>query len=120
MKKIFTLAIASMLTLSLLAADRRPTVKLTTDRKFEVVIDGKSYASALGNTMDVSLFTGGRHTIKVYALRGGLFSKQRKLVSTSTFELDRKDVDIRVDRSGQILVKQEKIKKMNKRDRRRN
>src|SRR3982750_4352635 len=98
MKKIFTLAIASLLTLSMFAADRKPSVTLTTNKKFEVVIDGKSYGSALNSTMNVSNIYGGRHTIKVYSLKNGLFSKQRRLVSTSTFQLNRSDINISVDR----------------------
>jgi hypothetical protein len=47
MKKIFTLVVASFMTVALFAADRRPSVTLTADKKYEVVIDGRSYASAM-------------------------------------------------------------------------
>ena len=108
MKKIFTLAIASLLTLSMFAADRKPSVTLTTTKKYEVVIDGKSYASAIGTTMNVSNMYNGRHTIKVYALKNGFFSKQKKLVSSSTFQLTRNDVNISVDRFGSINVQEQR------------
>jgi hypothetical protein len=108
MKKIFTLAIASLMTLSMFAADRKPSVTLTTTKKFEVVIDGRSYASAIGTTMNVAGMYSGRHTIKVYALKNGFFSRQKQLVSTSTFQLSRNDVNISVDRSGSINVQEER------------
>jgi len=115
MKKIFTLAIASLFTVALFAADRRPSVTLTADKKYEVVIDGRSYASAIGNTMDVSLFNNGRHTIKVYQLKNGLFSKQKKLVSSTTFQLNRSSLDISVDRYGRITIHEQKKMKYDKR-----
>jgi len=109
MKKIFTLVLASFMTVALFAADRRPSVTLTADKKYEVVIDGRSYASALGNSMDISLFnSNGRHTVKVYQLKNGLFSKQKKLVSSTTFELNRNSLDISVDRNGRINIREEK------------
>ncbi|PZR24841.1 MAG: hypothetical protein DI535_20750 [Citrobacter freundii] len=109
MKKIFTLVVASFMTVALFAADRKPSVTLTADKKYEVVIDGRSYASALGNTMDISLFNNnGRHTVKVYQLKNGLFSKQKKLVSSTTFELNRKSLDIAVDRNGHISIREER------------
>lgn len=106
MKKIFTLALFSFMSLALFAADRRPSVTLTADKKYEVVIDGRSYASGIGNVMDVQLSNtkNGRHTIKVYELKNGLFSKQKKLVSSKTFELNRSDLEISVDRLGRITI----------------
>ena len=116
MKKIFTLAIASLMTLSMFAADRKPSVTLTTPKKFEVVIDGRSYASAIGTTMNVAGMYGGRHTIKVYALKNGFFSKQKRLVSTSSFQLNRNDVDISVDRSGNINIQEQRMPSRNDRN----
>ena len=115
MKKIFTLVLASFMTVALFAADRRPSVTLTADKKYEVVIDGRSYASAIGNTMDIALFnTNGRHTIKVYQLKNGLFSKQKKLVSSTTFQLNRSSLDISVDRSGRINIREERSRRDDK------
>lgn len=109
MKKIFTLVLASFMTVALFAADRKPSVTLTADKKYEVVIDGRSYASALGNTMDIALFSNnGRHTVKVYQLKNGLFSKQKKLVSSTTFQLNRNSLDISVDRNGRINIREER------------
>jgi hypothetical protein len=109
MKKIFTLVVVSFLTISIFAADRRPSVTLTADRKYEVVIDGKSYASSLGTSMDVSLLNkNGRHTVKVYELKNGLFSKQKKLVSSTTFTMNRSSLDISVDRNGRITILEER------------
>lgn len=109
MKKIFTLLVVSLFAISVFAADRRPSVTLTADRKYEVVIDGKSYASTLGSSMDVALLNkNGRHTVKVYELRNGLFSKQKKLVSSSTFTMTRNSLDISVDRNGRISIREER------------
>ncbi len=109
MKKIFTLVVVSLFAISVFAADRRPSVTLTADRKYEVVIDGKSYASTLGSSMDVALLNkNGRHTVKVYELRNGLFSKQKKLVSSSTFTMTRNSLDISVDRNGRISIREER------------
>jgi hypothetical protein len=117
MKKIFTLALASLFTVALFATDRRPSVTLTTDKKFEVVIDGKSYGSAIGNSMLVSLNNNSRHTIKVYELKGGLFSKQRSLVGSTTFQLSRNDMNISVSRNGQISIREDRNNRFDDRDR---
>lgn len=116
MKKIFTLVLASLFTVALFAADPRPSVTLTSDKKFEVVIDGKSYASAIGNSMLVQLNKNARHTIKVYELKGGLFSKQKRLVSSTTFQLSRSDMNISVSRTGQITVREERNGRFDNRD----
>ncbi|HEX2683602.1 MAG TPA: hypothetical protein VHL77_06705 [Ferruginibacter sp.] len=109
MKKIFTLAIATLMTVALFAADRHPSVTLTTAKRYEVVIDGRSYASGMGNMMNVNLLNRKQHTVKVYELKGGLFSKQKRLVSATTFNTNgRKDIAINVNRIGQITVKQDK------------
>jgi uncharacterized protein YrrD len=121
MKKIFTLAFVSLFTISIFAADRRPSVTLTADKRYEVVIDGRSYASTLGSVMDVSLLNkNGRHTVKVYELKNGLFSKQKKLVSSSTFTLSRSSLDISVDRNGRIAIREEKDIRNNRNDNDRN
>jgi hypothetical protein len=120
MKKIFTLVLASFMTVALFAADRRPSVTLTADKKYEVIIDGRSYASAIGNTMDISLLSNSsRHTIKVYELKNGLFSKQKKLVSSSTFQLNRSSLAIAVDRSGRITIREEQDNRYGKNDNKR-
>jgi len=127
MKKIFTLVLASFMTVALFAADRRPSVTLTSDKKYEVVIDGQSYGSAIGNSMLVQLNNNSRHTIKVYELKGGLFSKQRRLVTSTTFQLSRNDMNISVSRTGQISIREQqnnrfddrnKYGKQNQRDQR--
>lgn len=117
MKKIFTLVLASLFTVALFAADRKPSVTLTSDKKFEVVIDGKSYASAIGSSMLVQLNKNARHTIKVYELRGGLFSKQKRLVSSTSFQLSRNDMNISVSRTGQISIREDRNSRYDNRDR---
>ncbi|MET0465624.1 MAG: hypothetical protein ABW007_20855 [Chitinophagaceae bacterium] len=117
MKKIFTLAFVSLFTISIFAADRKPSVTLTADKRYEVVIDGRSYASSLGSVMDISLLNkNGRHTVKVYELKNGLFSKQKKLVNSATFTLNRNSVDISVDRNGRIAIREERDARNNRND----
>src|ERR1700750_1222212 len=43
MKKIFTLALGLVLTAAVFAADKRPTMKVTAPKRFEIVIDGQHY-----------------------------------------------------------------------------
>ena len=43
MKKIFTLVAATLFTVAVFAADRRPSVTVQTNKNYEIQIDGKSY-----------------------------------------------------------------------------
>lgn len=108
MKKILTLVFVSVFGVAVLAADHRPMVTLTTARQYEVVIDGMKYGSGTGRAMNVSLKNKRQHTIKVYELRGGLFSKQKRLVSSQTFRVGRNDVDITVNRFGQVFIREDR------------
>ena len=109
MKKIFTLIAATFLTVAVFAADRRPSVTLKTTRNYEVVIDGRSY-SGNGAAMELSLLRAGQHSIKVYEQsRGFMFRKAKRLVSASTFQLGRNDIDISVDFRGQIKISEDRF-----------
>lgn len=103
MKKIFTLALGLVLTTAILAADRRPTVTVTASRKYEVVIDGRHYMSN-GNAISISDLFNGKHEVKVFEKRPGFFMKSKKLVAASSFQLRNGDVQITMDRFGQLQI----------------
>ena len=118
MKKIFTLIAATFLTVEAFAADRKPSVTLKTSKNYEVVIDGKSYSG--NGIMEISLMRKGQHSIKVYEKkRGGFFNRRgKKLVSATTFQVGRDDIDIDIGFRGQISVSADRFghDKWNNRD----
>jgi hypothetical protein len=109
MKKFFTLALGLMLTVAMFAADRRPMVTVSAPRKFEIVIDGKCYLSNYGNTISISNLFNGRHNIKVYELRPGLFMRSKRLVAASGFQLRNRDLQINVDRLGHLQISESRF-----------
>ena len=112
MKRIFTLAVAVLMTTLLLAADRRPTVILNSSRNFEIVIDGRSIVTN-GRTITLDRLNSGRHTIRVFELRRNFRGRiQKRLVSQSTFRLRNQDLLIRVNNRGEILTKESRNRRM--------
>lgn len=107
MKKIFTLTMGVLLSVALLAADRRPVVTISSVKNFKVVIDGRSY---FGTDMTISLTNlyHGRHSIQVYEMRRGYFQNRERLLNSSTFFLTGKDILIRIDWFGNISIKERK------------
>lgn len=104
--------VASLLTVALFAADRRPTVTIQSGRNYEIVIDGKSYFSNNNGTMNLGKLRDGRHTISVYKVNNqGLFRKSRKMVSASAFMVRDNDIRIVVDFYGKIQVTESRNKK---------
>jgi len=109
MKKIFTLVLGLMLTVAMFAADRRPTVTVTSARTFEIVIDGRHYMPNYGNTVSISNLFNGQHNIQVYQLRPGFLMRTKRLVASSSFQLRNSDVQINVDRFGQLQIIQSRF-----------
>jgi|SRR6185369_16364556 len=108
MKKIFTLAFGLMITATIFAADRRPDVTITSMKKYEVVIDGRSYLTT-SRTMDLDLRSG-RHSIQVFeANKGFSFFKRKRMVASSSFDLRNRDVKIMIDRFGQINIAEDRF-----------
>ena len=107
MKKIFTLLTALFITAALMAADRRPVIKLNNNNNYKVVIDGRSY---FGDDINIhpNQFIRGQHTVRVFEMKRGFFGRTERLVDATTFFIDRDDVVIRVDRFGQIKVREDK------------
>src|SRR5262250_594719 len=108
MKKIFTLALGLMLTVAMFAADRRPTVTITSEKRFAIVIDGKQYFSN-GNTINISSLFDGPHNVKVYKMKRGFLMNAKRLVASSNFQLRNSDVNINIDRFGQLQISESRF-----------
>jgi len=108
MKKIFTLALGLMLTVAVFAADRKPTVTVTSEKRFAIVIDGKQYFTN-GNTLNISSLYNGRHDVKVYKMKRGFVMNTRRLVASSSFQLRNSDVKIDIDRFGQMQISESRF-----------
>ena len=108
MKKIFTLVLGLMFTVAMFAADRRPTVTVTSTKRYAIVIDGKQYVTN-GNTINISSLFNGRHDVKVYKMKRGFFMNTRKLVASSNFQLRNSDVKINIDRWGQLQISESRF-----------
>jgi len=104
MKKIFTLVLGLTLALVMFAADRRPVVTVNAPKEYEIVIDGNRYQTNYGNTISISNMFNGRHDIKVYEMRPGFFMRSKRLVASSAFQLRNSDVQINIDRFGQLQI----------------
>ena len=112
MKKIFTLLAGLFSTIAVFAADHRPMVTVKASKNYEIVIDGKSYFSNnYGNMINIGNLGKGRHTVRVFETSRSLFRTTRRLVSTSNFRLNNKDVAITVDRFGQLRIIESKYGK---------
>ncbi len=110
MKKIFTLVAGVLFAAVVMAADRRPTVSLSSNNNFKIMIDGKSY---FANDMNIRLdnIYGGQHSIKVFEMKkGGFMGRRERLVSSSVFRLGGNDIAINVDRFGSISIKEKRNK----------
>jgi hypothetical protein len=110
MKKIFTLIGASLFSVALFAADRKPVVTLKSDKNYEIVIDGQSYTGN-GGMISLANLRSGQHTIKVYqASRSFMFKRAKKVVvSSSSFSLKNNSVAINVDFRGQISISESRM-----------
>jgi len=108
MKKIFTLVLGLMLTVAMFAADRKPTLTVTSARRYQIVIDGERYFTN-GNTINISNLFYGPHDIQVYKVRHGFFISSTRLVANSSFELRNSDVQINIDRFGQLQISESRF-----------
>jgi hypothetical protein len=110
MKKIFTLVAASLFTMAVFAADRRASVTVQANKKFEIVIDGKSYYGSNAGTISIASLRNGYHTVTVYKFQKGFFKRNKKTIATSTFMLRGNDINIFVDMFGKIRVNEIQMK----------
>jgi len=111
MKKIVTLMLSTLITMAVFA-DHRPIVTLKSARQYEIVIDGKSYFSHNGNTINIAGLSRGKHVVKVYEVdHRTVFRTTRRLVSSTVFNINKRDVNIVVDVRGNVKVMEVKSKK---------
>ncbi|MEO7923160.1 MAG: hypothetical protein ABIR30_05735 [Chitinophagaceae bacterium] len=104
MKKIFTLFTGLLMAAALSAADHRPVVTVSSFRNYKIVIDGRTYFDN-DMTFRLSNLQRGYHSIKVFEMqRRGYMGRYERLVATSSFQVGRKDVNIRIDRFGNIRI----------------
>ncbi len=120
MKKIFTLLAATFITL-VTFADNRPRVTIRATKNYEIVIDGKSYFTNHGNVYNIPNLYSGKHTVRVFEVNRYMFRTTRRLVSSSSFRLNKKDVAITVDQRGNLRITESKYgKDFDRNDRRDN
>ncbi|HEX7845911.1 MAG TPA: hypothetical protein VF476_08945, partial [Chitinophagaceae bacterium] len=83
MKKIFTLCLGLVLTAAVFAAERRPDVSIITAKRYEIVIDGKTFMSN-NRMLNIENLRNGRHTIQVFEVNNRSFSlfKRKQLVAS--------------------------------------
>jgi hypothetical protein len=103
MKKLFTLVAGLFIMAVAIAADRRPVVTIDNSKNYKIVIDGKSYFGS-NMTISVNNMLPGKHTIKVFEIKQNRYMKKEKLVDASTFQLGRNDVNISINRFGDISI----------------
>lgn len=107
MKKIFTLVAGLLMTVLVFAADRRPTVTVNSQKNYKIVIDGRAY---FGSNAGLSLrnLYDGRHTIQVFEMRGGMYGRRsfERMIASSVFRIDRRDVVINIDYFGNINIRE--------------
>lgn len=105
MKKLFTLAAGILATFAVFAADRNPVITVTSTKNFKVVIDGKTFFPG-NNPVRLTGLHNGRHTIRVYEMRRGLFERRERLVTSSSFRTRGHDVRIMIDQFGKIRMQE--------------
>jgi hypothetical protein len=102
MKKILTLITVSFLSVFVLAAEKKPDVKVTSTGEYLIIVDGKQYK----NEKKIMLkdMEKGIHYIDVFKKKKGLFGNKYKLVSSKQFKIEKKNLDIDVNASGYIKI----------------
>ena len=111
MKKIFTMCLGLALTAAVFAADRKPDVTIISTKKYEIVVDGRTYYSN-SRMMNIDNLRNGRHTIQVYDMsinRGFSIFQKKRLVASKAFQLRNNDVKITIDRFGQLSITEDRF-----------
>lgn len=115
MKNIFTMCLGLVLTAAVFAADRKPDVTIISMKKYEIVIDGRTYFSN-NRIINIENLRNGRHTIKVYEMNSRGFSmfKRKQLVASKSFQLRNNDVKITIDRFGHLTITEDRFGRADK------
>lgn len=108
MKKLFTLSFVMLMTVISFA--RQPQVIVTvysmnnSNIDYDVSIDGRMYQ---GNSIVIPDLYQGTHTLQVYEVRrGGIFGigRKRTIISSQQFQLRNYDLQVDIDRYGQVRI----------------
>ena len=123
MKKIFTLLVMSVFTLTLFAANRpsQLSVTLPGNSNIRVVIDNSRYENA-DNSITIADLNNGYHSIKVYEVKNQsrFFNNSRLVYSSSVLLKPAYQVNIMINRNGKAIINEERLfddRKYNDRDR---
>ena len=111
MKKIFTMCLGLALTAAVFAADRKPDVTIISMKKYEIVVDGRTYYSN-NRMLNIDNLRNGRHAIQVYDMssnRGFSIFQRKRLVASKTFQLRNNDVRITISQFGQLSITEERF-----------
>ena len=119
MKKIFTLLTGLFMAVAVMAADRGPDLTIRSSKNYKIVIDGRTFFSR-NSLLRINDLPRGTHNIRVYEMRSGrgFFGNKERLVSSSSFRMNKKDVRILIDHVGRINVMQDRDIDRDDRDRR--
>ena len=93
------------------AADRKPDVTIISMKKYEIVVDGRTYYSN-NRMMNIDNLRNGRHTIQVYDMsnnRGFSIFQRKRLVASKVFQLRNNDVKITISQFGQLTITEDRF-----------
>lgn len=105
MKKLFTLFLGGLVTVSAFAND--VTVTFSGNKKYEVVIDGRSISGYgyNGNTININDLRIGQHSLQVYKSKGNNTWNNNNVVYSSDFTIrPQYDLFINVDKKGRVQM----------------
>jgi len=111
MKKIFTMCLGLVLTAAVFAADRKPDVTIISMKKYEIVVDGRTYYNN-SRMLNIDNLRNGRHTIQVYDMssnRGFSIFQRKRLVASKAFQLRNNDVKITISQFGQLTITEDRF-----------
>ncbi len=114
MKKIFTLLIGSLFSLSLLAFDgsRLSISAVTSSQELSVEVDGRKF-SMKDNSITLSYLSEGYHQVKVYRQakrgRGNAFGRNVIIYTNSVLLKRGFHLDITINRFGKVLVDERRM-----------
>jgi len=123
MKKIFTLLVMSVFTLTLFAANRpsQLSVTLPGNSNIRVIIDNSRYENS-DNSITIGDISNGYHSIKVYEVKNQsrFFNNSKLVYSSSVLIKPAYQVNIMINRNGKAVINEQKLfddRKYNDRDR---
>jgi len=100
-----------VLTAAVFAADRTPDVTIISMKKYEIVVDGRTYYSN-NRMLNIDNLRNGRHTIQVYDMssnRGFSIFQKKRLVVSKAFQLRNNDVKITISQFGQLTITEDRF-----------